>query len=485
MIRRFEMIQQKSVRWILVLFLGLAIRPGFTQTDVPEGKVSGLWSLANSPYHINGEITVPDDSTLTIEPGVEVVFTWYYKLNVQGRLLAIGTEQDYIVFSSSAVTGWHGIRFVDTPASNDSSNIVYCQIQDGKASGAFPDNCGGAICMSGYGKCVIAHCRIVHNSATYVGGGIVLGYGASPVIANNMIANNEAPYGGGLACVGSCHPLTGNNLIIHNDATNLGGGIQMNQNSNPILFNNTIAYNHAGSGGGIDCRDNSDPTLINNIIWDNTANDGDQVCLYSSNCDPHFYHCDIEGGLSGFGGPGIGENYGGTYQNNMDSDPMFLDASHNDYHLSDSSPCISAGLDSIQIGSKWYFSPALDFDGNPRPNPAGSLPDIGAYESLQGNSASGVQVSAKQVPLSCVLMQNYPNPFNPCTTIRYRLPISGFVSLKIYNILGKEIAVLVREVKNEGCHSMEWQSGEHPTGIYFARLESGETVETIRMVLQK
>ena len=62
------------------------------QTDIPAGAVSGVWTAAASPFYINGEITIPNDSTLTIEPGVEVVFMGHYKFNVQGRLLALGTQ---------------------------------------------------------------------------------------------------------------------------------------------------------------------------------------------------------------------------------------------------------------------------------------------------------------------------------------------------------------------------------------------------------
>ena len=66
-------------------------------TEIPAGDVSGTWTKANSPYYINGEITIPNDSTLTIEPGVEVIFTGHYVFFVKGRLLAIGTEQDTIL----------------------------------------------------------------------------------------------------------------------------------------------------------------------------------------------------------------------------------------------------------------------------------------------------------------------------------------------------------------------------------------------------
>ena len=69
------------------------------QTSIPAGNVSGTWTLAGSPYQINGEITIPNASTLTIEPGVLVEFQGHYKLNVQGRLLAVATVADTITFS--------------------------------------------------------------------------------------------------------------------------------------------------------------------------------------------------------------------------------------------------------------------------------------------------------------------------------------------------------------------------------------------------
>src|SRR3990172_9922266 len=71
---------------------------GIAQTDIPAGNVSGTWTKVNSPYHINGEVTIPNDSILTIEPGVEVIFTGHHKFKIQGRLLAVGTQQDSIRF---------------------------------------------------------------------------------------------------------------------------------------------------------------------------------------------------------------------------------------------------------------------------------------------------------------------------------------------------------------------------------------------------
>ena len=68
------------------------------QTSIPAGNVYGTWTLAGSPYNVNGHITVPTDSTLTIQAGVNIIFQGHYKFNVQGRVLAIGTVTDTIIF---------------------------------------------------------------------------------------------------------------------------------------------------------------------------------------------------------------------------------------------------------------------------------------------------------------------------------------------------------------------------------------------------
>ena len=68
----------------------------------------------------------------------------------------------------------------------------------------------------------------------------------------------------------------------------------------------------------------------------------------------------------------------------MDIDPLFVDADNGDYNLSDLYQVISAGTDSVQIDGNWYVAPTTDIEGNPRPNPAGTVPDMGAYENENG-----------------------------------------------------------------------------------------------------
>ena len=78
-----------------------------------------------------------------------------------------------------------------------------------------------------------------------------------------------------------------------------------------------------------------------------------------------------------------------------------------------------------------------------------------------------------------------PNPFNPPITIRYNLPASGFVTLRIYDLSGREIETLVNENQAAGAHEITWAAEGLPSGIYFYKLKSGEYTETQKLILQK
>jgi len=83
------------------------------------------------------------------------------------------------------------------------------------------------------------------------------------------------------------------------------------------------------------------------------------------------------------------------------------------------------------------------------------------------------------------LSQNYPNPFNPTTKINFAIPKSGFVTLKIYDILGREIKTLVNEIKQAGNYTVDFNASEFSSGVYFYRLEAGAFSETKRMLMIK
>ena len=83
------------------------------------------------------------------------------------------------------------------------------------------------------------------------------------------------------------------------------------------------------------------------------------------------------------------------------------------------------------------------------------------------------------------LYQNYPNPFNPSTNISFSIPVQGMVSLKIFNLIGQEIDVLVNENLSAGNYSLKWNAKDQANGIYFYRLVSDSFSETKKMILLK
>jgi hypothetical protein len=83
------------------------------------------------------------------------------------------------------------------------------------------------------------------------------------------------------------------------------------------------------------------------------------------------------------------------------------------------------------------------------------------------------------------LSQNYPNPFNPETRISFEIPKRGFASLRIYDILGREVKILVNEIKTAGAYSVDFNAANLPSGIYLYRLDCSGYAETKRMILLK
>lgn len=94
-----------------------------------------------------------------------------------------------------------------------------------------------------------------------------------------------------------------------------------------------------------------------------------------------------------------------------------------------------------------------------------------------------VETVSEFLPVEYRLEQNFPNPFNPITTINYQLPITNYVSLKIYDILGKEVTVLVDGNMTPGKHSESWDASGFASGVYYYRLTAGEFTQTRKLIL--
>jgi len=119
----------------------------------------------------------------------------------------------------------------------------------------------------------------------------------------------------------------------------------------------------------------------------------------------------------------------------------------------------------VSSGKYTYRLKQIDFDG-----------------TFEYSPEVEVEVSA---PLKFSLEQNYPNPFNPSTVISYQLPIGGNVTIKVYDILGNEVATLVYEYKPAGRYEVEFNPSSLPSGVYFYQLRAGDFVQTKKMVLMK
>lgn len=87
-----------------------------------------------------------------------------------------------------------------------------------------------------------------------------------------------------------------------------------------------------------------------------------------------------------------------------------------------------------------------------------------------GGNFIGIETIGNKVPTQFSLLQNYPNPFNPVTTIKFDIAKTGFVTLKIYNILGKEIKSLANEKLEAGSYNISWNASDFPSGVYFYRI---------------
>ena len=132
-------------------------------------------------------------------------------------------------------------------------------------------------------------------------------------------------------------------------------------------------------------------------------------------------------------------------------------------HLAPGNQFIDAGTD---VGLPFY----------------GIAPDLGCFET-GGNTGVTEEISSR-ISVSR-LLQNYPNPFNPTTKFEFRISNFEFVKLSIFDLLGREVAVLVNEEKPAGIHSIQWNAMHMPSGVYFYRLTAGAYTQTRQMILIK
>ncbi len=138
----------------------------------------------------------------------------------------------------------------------------------------------------------------------------------------------------------------------------------------------------------------------------------------------------------------------------------------------------SAGMSNIYGTSDAYaltVSGSYLFAGN----------DRGVWRRPLSEMITGVKEGHNNLPANFSLKQNYPNPFNPTTIINYSLPRSNMVTIKVFDILGNEVASLVNEEKPAGSYSVNFNGNKLSSGVYFYRMKAGSFVETKKLILMK
>ncbi|MGE5811347.1 MAG: T9SS type A sorting domain-containing protein [Ignavibacteria bacterium] len=183
-------------------------------------------------------------------------------------------------------------------------------------------------------------------------------------------------------------------------------------------------------------------------------------------------------GMNGMWGSGYGGGMMG-FGNNMNFQFHYTDEQLSYYNMSEDHIKIMAW--NSQMNNWQNINGTIDKQNNLIKF---STNTVSNYFALSSQSVTTVENNGN-VPSKFALEQNYPNPFNPATTIKYSIPVSEFVRVKIYDVLGKEIATLVNREQAAGSYKVEFDGSRLASGIYLFKLQTNNFVETKKMVLTK
>jgi hypothetical protein len=453
-----------------------------------SGYVSG--TVGPGDFDVWDTLRVGEGSQLQILPGTRLCFRSNIPFVVRGRLDALGTEQDSILFTARDLGQpglWGGISFDGVV---DSQRFAYC-ILERAGSGSY-----GAV-QSSYALMRMVHCAIRHNMAGGYAGVIDCRYG-SLNLSESVFQGNESysgygslRLGGTVATVSDCifdsnsYAITGSgqSLLVRRctftrnyRAISSSGGVIENclvSESTPyylaaVSCGGTSVLRRCTIRGGVSCGGDA---MVNSCIIAFDDYDRSGVEFYSAT-SARVEHCCIYGNTGGdFSGnvpAGLGivalTNSNGdscdTYYN-IFLDPQFVDTAAGDYHLRAGSPCIDAG------------DPSLPYD------PDGTVADMGAFYFNQLSLPDPERTAVWHYRLA----QNYPNPFNAETRIGFELARAGEVRLDVFDITGRLVQRLVDGRISEGSHEIGFDARDLPSGVYVYRLAAGNMSEAKKMIL--
>ncbi|MFB9076800.1 right-handed parallel beta-helix repeat-containing protein [Flavobacterium procerum] len=447
-----------------------------------NGNVSGSWKKGNT-YRVTGNIIVPAGQTLTIEEGVEIKFDGYYSLTVNGTLLANGTADKYIKFTSNSTSptnkDWNQIVI------NGISEMDYCIVEYGKAKN--DDNIG---ILNVTGNLTLTN-SIVRNSEQSAisirNAGVIIvennkiyncAYGFSIYTSGKVIIENNEIYNHvwiGINIYQASTSSTFKNNIIHdciyqgiqsiefnykierNIIFNTGTGIFVTYGQ-PTIINNTIIYNKHGIGLYDNPSITPNPIINSNIISNNS-----NYAIYSSGTyKPHSvaYNLFYNNG-SGIGNMlpiGVGTIIT-TNKNNTPADAyynIFLNPEFESINPAEASFCTLKNI-----------SPAVNAGDPSIITSNGTIADMGAKE-LGGNLSTGDFTNSKLESIKV-----FPNPTTDFLSFETNQN-QTFDSIKFFDINGKNIdQVRLDQAKS----AYQWKVSSHfKTGVYVYVIMNGNSI---------
>ena len=474
---------------LLLFFILFALSPACGQ-NVADKHIHR--QTYTDTLYITGNVVVSPGDSMIIPPGTMVLFTAHFHIEVQGKLIAQGSSDKPICFTTADTTGftnqtnqrgaWGGIEFINTSRDNDSSIFTHCHFSYAKAMGDTISKYGSVFNIRNFNKIRIQDCDFRHTFAWHWGGAIYGEY-ANILIKNSFFGHNACgqvglPYGyGGAVYFRHSSPEILNCSFVQNSSTGMGGGACF-EYADVSLEANLFKGNHSALGGALGYV-RSEPTqaIVNNVFIENNAVFfGEAIaCLNSS---PTFLHNTLVDNYN--------DSYGGVFYCNESSSPVVVNSIL--YNTVDSDRGIEVYMwDNLSkpqfincnlLGGKEAFGgtgaadydepytgnidedpqlihtetyyclltenspcidagtaqfdiqgyPAFDFRGFPRIT--GSAPDIGAFEY---KSDLGFNNPKHYSQLLC-----YPNPFN--SHLKISIPDhEEETSLQIYDVNGRLI----------------------------------------------
>ena len=486
-------------------------------TNYLRGSLSGVLDITYSPYVVYEDITVEEEDTLTIMPGVELQFM-ETGFDVYGKLICEGTAEDSITFTTAIMEPepevWENIYIFHD--SQDTIRFKYCLIEYafngaiGIDSGSVQiSNCSFFNCYSyliigfynSYGNYGLLEFNYIDSSNEY--GEILLrngicqhnffnGGGKISLKAPGAIAEYNLFYESDMGITASS-----NSIVRYNQIHNIDGYALYNYGvaESPLFHDNYVKGCEIGAKHIPWINQASKPQFYNNVFEDC------EVGFYSETCRPDtsyvynnvFRNCDV--GIESHGDQDILIHF----ENNSitDCDTAFKVASPD--HISflynniynngidfvgfpagtGNLTGVNANGDSCDIGHNIYFnpmfgggepfnyhlhegSPLIDA-GNPAPqffDPDSTINDIGFYGGLYGESYPYLGAispqSEAEIPSEFTLTQNFPNPFNNSTSFIFTLPEIADVSIGIYNVLGQLVKDYSLEKRQPGVYRVVW-----------------------------